>query len=355
MSHAQVPSVVMRDITDLLAANLPRRQPLAGFDPEYADIVDYIVRCTHRIWEEGNVGLIRTHYAPECRLHTLAGDLDGAEAVVANTIKTLAAFPDRQLYADNVIWSGDEHNGFYTSHRITSSMTNLGASELGPATHRRARVATIADCVVKANRIHEEWLVRDNLHLVLQLGLDPHAIAARGAAEDRAAPLERRRWREREIARVSSSQEVYAEAADSPEPARVAAEAWHTIWNEGAFSHVRDVYASTCHVHAPSGRVLFGHGETIGFMVHLLGALPDARVTVDHVCAIPYAGLGHDIAIRWTLAGTHSGHGLHRPPTGLTLLIMGVTHWRTIDGRVVEEWTVFDELALLRQMYWGES
>ena len=56
----------------------------------------------------------------------------------------------------------------------------------------------------------------------------------------------------------------------------------------------------------PAGRRLFGHGEVIGFVVHLLAALPDARMTIDHVCAIPYVDVGHDVAIRWTLAGTTS-------------------------------------------------
>ena len=42
------------------AAGTGRRQPLAGFDADYTDIVDYIVRCTHKIWEEKAVGLIYT-------------------------------------------------------------------------------------------------------------------------------------------------------------------------------------------------------------------------------------------------------------------------------------------------------
>jgi hypothetical protein len=35
--------------------------------------------------------------------------------------------------------------------------------------------------------------------------------------------------------------------------------------------------------------------------------------------------------------------------------VLGVTHWRVVDGRVAEEWTVFDELAVLTQMYGGRS
>ena len=209
--------------------------------------------------------------------------------------------------------------------------------------------------MVKANRIREEWLVRDNFSLVLQLGFDPHTIAARGAAADRSAPLEARRWRDREIARVRSSSMEPGLDSTLSAPSRLAAEAWHAIWNDRAFSRVRDVYSSTCRAQLPSGRLLFGHGEVIGFVVHLLAALPDARVTIDHVCAIPYVDVGHDVAIRWTLAGTHTGRGWHRAPTGLSVLVLGVTHWRVIDGRVTDEWTVFDELAVLRQLYGADQ
>jgi hypothetical protein len=40
-----------RDLEELLAPSGPRRQPLRGFEDGYADIIDYIIRCTWRIWE----------------------------------------------------------------------------------------------------------------------------------------------------------------------------------------------------------------------------------------------------------------------------------------------------------------
>lgn len=337
-----ITTVIGRDISELLAPVPGRRHPLEGFDADYVDIVDYIVRCTHRIWEEKRLHLIRTHYAPDCVLHTLAGDVQGAEAVVASTVKTLAAFPDRTLCADNVIWTGNDRQGFYTSHRITSHMTNWGASDFGPSTGRRATVTTIADCVVRANRIVEEWLVRDNLSLVLQLGLDPHALArARAQALPAAAPPSSAPVSPLDTPPIAWTDDVAGRAAGK----------WLALWNDRDFSLVRSVYAPTCTVWAPSGRELFGHGEIIGWQMHLLGGVPDGRMQVDHACAIPFLDQGHDIALRWTFEGQHTGHGFHLPPSGRPVHILGVTHWRDIGGRVVEEWTVFDELAVLTQLY----
>ncbi len=349
-----VTTVIGRDISVLLAPEAGRRQPLRGFDEDYVDIVDYIIRCTHRIWEEKRIHLIRTHYSPDCILHTLAGEVCGAEAVVDNTIKTLAAFPDRTLFGDNVVWTGNDRDGFYSSHRISSHMTNLGTSDFGSATGRRATVTTIADCVVLANRIVEEWLVRDNFSLVLQLGLDPHAIARERALAARDARLTVPHTPAAAASTEAPSSWSPPDPADpSAAACRAAADRWHALWNDRDFSWVREVYAPTCTVWAPSGRVLFGHGEIIGWYAHLLGAIGNARLQVGHVCAVPRAAGEIDLAIRWTLDGTHTGPGLHLPPTGAPVHILGITHWHLVDGVVAEEWTVFDELAVLAQLYGG--
>jgi len=36
---------------------------MRGFEATYGDIVDYSVRITHRIWEEGDMGYIYETYA----------------------------------------------------------------------------------------------------------------------------------------------------------------------------------------------------------------------------------------------------------------------------------------------------
>ena len=67
-SDSQTPAVFNMsdrpDIADFMAAaGTGRRQPMQGFDEDYVDIVDYIIRCTHKIWEQKGIGLIYTHYA----------------------------------------------------------------------------------------------------------------------------------------------------------------------------------------------------------------------------------------------------------------------------------------------------
>lgn len=65
--------VERRDFIDLVPEKRPRAQSLRGFDECYTDIVDYIVRCTHKIWDERDVGLIYTHYTHNCVLYNALG------------------------------------------------------------------------------------------------------------------------------------------------------------------------------------------------------------------------------------------------------------------------------------------
>ena len=69
---AGVMQVERHDFTDLVPTDRPRAQPMQGFDPIYTDIVDYIIRCTHRIWDERDVGLIYSHYTHNCVLYSVS-------------------------------------------------------------------------------------------------------------------------------------------------------------------------------------------------------------------------------------------------------------------------------------------
>ena len=67
-------SVAAKPGTDVLlsADQGERKQPMRGYDDTYVDIVDFIVRVTHRIWEEKDIGHIYDCYRHNARV-TVAG------------------------------------------------------------------------------------------------------------------------------------------------------------------------------------------------------------------------------------------------------------------------------------------
>jgi SnoaL-like polyketide cyclase len=346
----EVLSPTGRTLNDLLALG-PRRQDLPGYDPVYRDFVDYIIRCTHRIWEQKNVGLCHTHYAPDCLIHTLAGPVRGVKAVVQNTITTLAATPDRLLIGEDVIWSDDGSDGLYSSHRIVSRSTHMGDDPLlGNATMLSNGVMTIADCLCRENRIVEEWLVRDNLRGVLQVGRDPWVIARTQAAADTEGDATRHQWRAEAIARTQTSTDV---AMPEGHPAAGPAAMLSAAFRDDLYGDAAEALSPAAEIRWPTNRHGYGRGFWIGCMMQLRGALHDVAYRLEHVAARPLPGGDIAVALRWSLAGTHRGGGVWGEPSGRDLLVMAVSHYRLREGLIVEDVTVFDELAVLRQVVGG--
>ncbi len=346
-----IPNVGGRDIAQILSPQGKPRQNIPGFDREYADIVDYILRCTHRIWEQKDVGLIATHYAPDIVVHMMTGPALGMGDVIAGTSRTLSAFPDRTLTGEAVIWSDEGDGAYLSSHRITSTATNLGASELGPATGKRITFTTIADCLCRENLIIEEWLVRDYSAMALGLGYHPRAVARSHAEADKARGG-KAEWRKAAMARVTDAplSAFSSPAVSDPaqDPHSFAAAFFDQIIAHRRFGRVREAYSPAAHWAGPGGRRLFGWGEIAGWFTALIGSFGDARIHIQHIAAVDDV-----IAVRWELVGTHDGGALYGIATGEPVYILAVTHWRIAHGVIVDEVTVFDEVALMRQMEGG--
>ncbi len=312
------------------------------------DIVDFILGITFEIWEQRGVELIHQYYADDCVVWGLDGITHGAAAVVAGTEQTLAAFPDRLLLAEHVIWSGNRADGYYTSHRLLSMATNEGPTVYGPATGVRIRMTNIADCVIEHGVITREWLVRDNMTLATQLGAEPLA-AARDMARARTA--EHQGWLDAEVervARVRAPDDVERPVNPREDPT---AFAWRVL--ASCWSGDKEIFDTT---HAPYSvlhrspmRHYSGRDAVFAYYQSLRAIMGDVRFSVDHVATQSFSDNGIDIAVRWTATGRHAGEVMGVAPTGRPLFIMGVTHWRCIAGRIAIEMTVFDDLAVLSQ------
>ncbi len=82
-----------------------------------------------------------------------------------------------------------------------------------------------------------------------------------------------------------------------------------------------------------------------GFMTAFTAAFPDARITIDASIAD-----GDTVATRWTLTGTHQGEFQGIPATGKSVEFAGVEYNRVVNGKFAEHRSMFDNLAMLRQL-----
>jgi len=59
---------------------------------------------------------------------------------------------------------------------------------------------------------------------------------------------------------------------------------------------------------------------------------------------------GDRVIARWTGTGTHVGELMGIPPTNRPISVEAISIFRIEDGRIAEEWTVWDALGLLQQI-----
>lgn len=341
-----VTRIRQRHTSELTKSSGVRTQPMAGFEDDFTDIVDYIVRITEQIWVERAVGRIYDTYDPNCTVYTTNGIVRSVEEVIASTTIGIHVAPDGESHHLNVAWSGDEADGFYTSHLGYARSTNIGASPYGPATGRRLGRFFVADCVSRANLIHTEWLVRDNGASVRQMGFDLHETARRLAE----IPLA-----ETPIVSVPTrlKGQVPRTFYDGPTDTAAGwvADHFSQIWNRRRFDRIGKAYAANVIAHWGGGRVAAGTRNLGALIIAMLASLPDATMRVEHVCWSEETD-GVIVAVRWVLEGTTRPGGLlGEVPSGRGVGIMGMTHMRFAGSVIVEEWTIFDEVAALVQAY----
>jgi len=59
---------------------------------------------------------------------------------------------------------------------------------------------------------------------------------------------------------------------------------------------------------------------------------------------------GDLVTIYWIARGTNTGTGNGLPATGKKAELAGITIWRIVDGKIKEEWSAFDQLAMMQQL-----
>ncbi|MCA0270586.1 MAG: ester cyclase [Proteobacteria bacterium] len=352
--NEKVLQVERHDYPDLAPKDGKRTQSLQGFDDIYTDIVDYIVRCTHLIWDERDIGLIYTHYTHNCVLYGTTGTLYTREEVVRDTIQRLVSFPERRGMATQVVWKGNDKEGFYTSHLVTGTGRHSQNGQLGPATGRMFTSRTIADCMIFENKIYREWVVADTTAILQQLGVDVQAYADRIAKASFEKGVVSLDIGENRLMIGQYPPEAEADTSlASTELERHTLRWLHEVFNRKMLGTIAKVYAPTVQYHGPLMLELYGQASVIHQTLGLIGSLPDAVFAPQHICSTPCEEGGEKVAVRWIMEGHHIGWGTLNhlgAPTGKYVRLMGITHFHYKNGKIVDEWRVYDEASALVQV-----
>jgi len=337
----------------LLRPGLERRQSMRGFEDQYVDIIDYIVRITHRIWEEKDIGYIYDTYSHTSKVNDDVGLQYGRDKIVADTVHTINAFPDIRLYADEIVWAGDDEVGFHTSHRAVIVGNNTGYSRYGPPTGRKVTCWCIANCTVLANEIFEEWVIYDTASLIHQLGFDIREKAREfgnqmdfddGVGDERSGDAER-------LPGQGKPPHMSLAARGGFDVRDFIDVTYNNIWNRRMLGAVRDSYAPQLRFRGSTNRVSHGRGGYQSFILSIMAMFPDLALSVDDVYWMGNEHDGYLTSVRWSIVGTHRGFGIYGAPTGRQISMWGISQHRINNGQIVEELMLFNEFAVMQQIY----
>lgn len=123
----------------------------------------------------------------------------------------------------------------------------------------------------------------------------------------------------------------------------VARHAVEQVLGHGRFEILGELFHPDYVFHSDGGDYRLAAAEAN--MRGLRAAFPDLAVRVDRAVAS-----GDLVAIHWSGTGTNSGRAAGFPGTGRQIRLSGMAFVRFRDGRMIEEWGVNDNLALLRQL-----
>ncbi|MDE2634988.1 MAG: ester cyclase [Chloroflexota bacterium] len=356
-------SIMPRDFSISLAAKggadavlrepgTERAQRMRGFEEQYVDIIDYIARITHRIWEEKDIGYIYDTYSQSSHVYDDYGLQYGSEKIVADTVHTINAFPDIRLFADEIIWAGNDEIGFHTSHRTVIKGHNSGYSRYGPPTGKAVFLWCIANCVSLENVIFAEWVTYDTANLVRQLGFDLPAMARKLGNELGEDAFIDERFGEAERLRGQSAPEHILPSSESGfDVEEFIRRTWHNIWNRRSIKQVRDSYHRSLLFRGATGRVFYGRGEYQSFVLGMLAMFPDAMLQIDDIYWMGNDKDGYLVSVRWRLVGTHRGAGIYGAPTGRRISMWGIAQQQIERGVITREWLLFNEFAVMQQVY----
>lgn len=120
-------------------------------------------------------------------------------------------------------------------------------------------------------------------------------------------------------------------------------------FSKGNVDVLEEVLAEDFVAHAPSEP---GHGEESQDRERLAEeiernreAFPDMTFMVEELVAE-----GDTVAVRWSARGTHEGELMGMEPTGKAVTLRGMNFLHVEDGKIVEDWVIWDSLGMMQQL-----
>ena len=322
---------------------------MKGFDKKYQDFPDFILKITKQIWEGKDVDSIGEFYTNDIPVISPFGITYGNKPVIEATYNTLKEFPDRQLLGEDIIWNGDDENGYHSSHRILSKGTHLGEGSYGAPTGKKIYYRVIADCACRDNQVYDEWIVRDQGAMVRQIGYKPEEFAKIIIEKEGGFGKAKKILNKSDLKpsdyhplplKINSAGEKYSKIL-------------YKIFTE---EYNFNDYDRAANIYWPGNKLGHGREDVAKFWNSLKNILSEIKFKIEHVGYLDEPNRNPRASIRWSLDGIHSKDSVDfGKKTNSNLSIIGINHAELNSYGVSKEWVLFDEVAIWKQILMNKN
>jgi len=307
---------------------------------------EYILSWTDLIWDDYGLGRLPEHYANDMVVHGAYGPIRGMETVLRGSLVKKSAFPNRIGTAEDVICEERGQDAFISHHRVFHCGPQEGWSSYGPPTLNNSESRNIAICLVRNGLVEQEWVVRDEFRVVTTLGFDPEEVARTLAFTDEEGGLFGR----------SAPTNAVATGESGPRPGSHADEAAlinefiTEVWGQRHLERVPEFTQRDLFLETTRARIRTRAKNYQIDLNQMIAPFPDATVEVRDIAVSSAEEQGTRIGVLWRMAGTYDGAPIYGPLTNSPIEILGSSQFLLRKGKIIHEWRVFDEIAVLAQI-----
>ena len=305
------------------------------------EIENFIYQITEEIWENKKVENIRKYYARDVIVRSPSITTFDCDKVVEATYQTLNQFPDRELIGEDVISCGSIDKIYLSSHRILSTGTHIGDGIYGKPTGKKVIYRVIADCLVKDNKVIEEWIIRDEKSILNQLGIQTYDYVKQKILEGV--------YKKSDINSIKNCFKI--ENKISPCKSK------NNNRYKNYFLKIIKDQSKIYHLFERSAQLYWIGGEVVYTLDHIfekwnffLSCFNISKCEISNSILLNQPNMRQRASLRWRLICKHSQNGIFGMPTNKDVEIFGISHAEFGKNGIVREFILIDEISIWKQI-----
>ena len=317
-----------------------KNKPHNCFVDQHA-IEDFIYRITEEIWENKKVENIRKYYAKDVIVRSPSITTFDCEKVVEATYKTLNQFPDRELIGEDVISCGSIDGTYLSSHRILSTGTHLGEGIYGKPTGKKVIYRVIADCLIKDNKVIEEWIIRDEKSILNQLGIKVDDFVKKKISDGT--------YKKSDVDLIKN---CFTIKNDTPYCESINAKKYKDYFSKIIKDQksIYRLYERSAQLYWIGGEVVYTFDMIFEKWKSFLSCFKILKCEISNNILLNQNNMRPRSSMRWRLICKHNKNGIFGLPTHKDIEIFGISHAEFGKNGIIREFILIDEISIWKQI-----